>query len=277
MGIDTANRSREHLTTATPDGIRNFARGVGDDNPLWNDEHYGPTTRWGSQIAPPSMATILNAPMQGDRMAKDLRRPTFRGIHVFVSGGSSDWYLPVYPGDTLFSFNGLESVDVKQSEFAETSVIQVLRSVKINQRGEVVAILRTVAIYAERQTARDRGKYAEITPAHYTDDELAEIDAVYAAEEPRGQRHPMVGGRGAWVRTSPAWLRDHLTQTEMIVFHAGGYGFVPYAPSASRLGYKNRQRIPKVLREERIRHSRCGPAGALGFGVGSGHRQPHGL
>ena len=108
VGVDTANRSREHLTTATPDGIRNFARGVGDDNPLWNDEQYGPTTRWGSQIAPPSMTTILNAPMQGDRVAKDLRRPTFRGIHVFVSGGSSDWYLPVYPGDTLYSFNGLE-------------------------------------------------------------------------------------------------------------------------------------------------------------------------
>jgi hypothetical protein len=36
-----------------------------------------------------------------------------------------------------------------------------------------------------------------------------------------------------------------LTETEIIVFHSGGYGFVPYAPSASRIGYKNRQRIPK--------------------------------
>ena len=244
VGVDTANRAREHLTTATPDGIRNFARGVGDDNPLWNDEQYGPTTRWGSQIAPPSMTTILNAPMQGDRVAKDLRRPTFRGIHVFVSGGSSDWYLPVYPGDTLYSFNGLESVDVKQSEFAETSVIQVLRSVKINQRGEVVAVLRTIAIYAERRTARERGKYAEITPARYTDDELADIDAVYAAEEPRGRdtrwwEDVQVG------EELPRMAKGPLTQTEMIVFHAGGYGFVPYAPSASRLGYKNRQRIPK--------------------------------
>src|SRR5271166_1487060 len=169
IGVDSPSRTREHLTTATPDTIRNFARGVGDDNPLWNDEDYGPATRWGSQIAPPSMTTILNAPMKGDRVGHGKRRPTFRGIHVFVSGGSSDWYRPVYPGDRLYSFSGLESVEVKKSEFAETSVIQVLRAVKINQRGEVVAILRTIAIYAERRTARDRGKYADISPASYTD------------------------------------------------------------------------------------------------------------
>jgi hypothetical protein len=29
----------------------------------------------------------------------------------------------------------------------------------------------------------------------------------------------------------------------MIVFHAGGYGFVPYEPCANRIAYKNRQRI----------------------------------
>jgi acyl dehydratase len=244
VGFETPNRAREHLTTATPDAIRNFARGVGDDNPLWNDEAYGQSTRWGAQMAPPSMTTILNAPMRGDRVAAGRRRPTFRGIHVFVSGGSSDWYRPVYPGDTLYSFNGLESVEVKESEFSETSVIQVIRTVKLNQRGEVVAILRTLAIYAERRTARDLGKYSEITPAHYTEDEIADIDAIYAAEEPRG------GATRWWEDVAvgdemPPMAKGPLTQTEMIVFHAGGYGFVPYAPSASRLGYKNRQRIPK--------------------------------
>jgi acyl dehydratase len=244
VGYETPNRAREHLTTATPDAIRNFARGVGDDNPLWNDEDYGRATRWGGQIAPPSMTTILNAPMKGDRVAAGKRRPTFRGIHVFVSGGSSDWYRPVYPGDTLFSFNGLESVEVKESEFAGTSVIQVIRTVKLNQRGEVVAILRTLAIYTERRTAREVGKYAEITPARYTSDEIADIDAIYAAEEARGKTTRW------WEDVSvgeqlPRMAKGPLTQTEMIVFHAGGYGFVPYAPSASRLGYKNRQRIPK--------------------------------
>ena len=34
-----------------------------------------------------------------------------------------------------------------------------------------------------------------------------------------------------------------LTTTDMIVFHAGGYGFVPYAPCSNRIAYQNRQRI----------------------------------
>jgi len=35
-----------------------------------------------------------------------------------------------------------------------------------------------------------------------------------------------------------------LTTTDMIVFHAGGYGFVHYGLKTSRLARKNRQRIP---------------------------------
>ena len=31
---------REHLSAATEDGIRNFARSYGDDNPLFNDANY---------------------------------------------------------------------------------------------------------------------------------------------------------------------------------------------------------------------------------------------
>ena len=68
-----------------------------------------------------------------------------------------------------------------------------------------------------------------------------------------------------------------LTTTDMIVFHAGGYGFVPYEPCANRIAYKNRQRIaPFYVKNEygvpdvaqRVHwDSRLGP----------GHRQPDGL
>ena len=39
-------------------------------------------------------------------------------------------------------------------------------------------------------------------------------------------------------------VKGPLTVTEMIAFHAGGYGFVPYGLRSSRVGFKNRQRIP---------------------------------
>ena len=56
----------------------------------------------------------------------------------------------------------------------------------MNQRAEIVAISRTLAIHTERKTAREKGKYAAIEPAVYTDEDMGGIDAVYAAEEPQG-------------------------------------------------------------------------------------------
>jgi acyl dehydratase len=234
--------SREFLMTCTPDAMRNFARSYGDDNPLFGSEEYGPTTRWGGQIAPPMIAIALNRPLYGDRPKERVKRPSFRGIHVFVSGSSWQWFRPLQAGDTLHSFGGTESVVEKRSEFAERSLLVTYASVKLNQRAEIVAISRTLAIHTERKTAREKGKYADIEPATYSDEDLARIDAVYAAEEVRG------GTTRNWEDVSvgealPAMAKGPLTTTDMIVFHAGGYGFTPYEPCANRIAYKNRQRI----------------------------------
>jgi acyl dehydratase len=242
VGIYAPSAAREHVTTATHDSMRNFARSYGDDNPLYNDEDYGATTRWGAQIAPPMIAIGLNKPLYGDPPEVKVKRPSFRGIHVFVSGSRWTWYRPLHEGDQLYSFGGTESVIEKKSEFAERSVLITYASVKVNQRAEIVAISRTLAIHTERKTARVKGKYSKIEPATYTDEDIAKIDEVYAAEEPRG--------------SEPRWWEDvevgeqirrmakgPLTMTDMIVFHAGGYGFVPYAPCSNRIAYKNRMRI----------------------------------
>jgi acyl dehydratase len=242
VGSYAPSGAREHLTAATHDAMRNFARSYGDDNPLFNSEDYGETTRWGAQIAPPMIAIALNHPLYGDPPATKIKRPSFRGIHVFVSGSTWNWYRPLYPGDQLFSFGGTESVIEKKSEFAERSVLITFVSVKMNQRAEIVAISRTLAIHTERKTAREKGKYLAIEPATYTDDDLARLDEIYAAEQTRGAdprwwEDVNVGD------SLPPMAKGPLTTTDMIVFHAGGYGFVPYAPCANRIAYKNRQRI----------------------------------
>src|SRR2546427_273303 len=242
VGSYAPSGAREHLTTATHDAMRNFARSYGDDNPLFNDEDYGETTRWGAQIAPPMIAIGLNHPLYGDPPATRIKRPSFRGIHVFVSGSTWNWYRPLYPGDQLFSFGGTESVVEKKSEFAERSVLITFASVKMNQRAEIVAISRTLAIHTERKTAREKGKYLDIEPATYTDEDLARLDEIYAAEqvrgaEPRWWEDVNVGD------SLPPMAKGPLTTTDMIVFHAGGYGFVPYAPCTNRIAYDNRQRI----------------------------------
>ena len=245
LGFDQASREREYVQTATIDAIRNFSHGVGNDNPLHCEPDYARGTRWGGVIAPGMMAGIINAPMKGDAAPdhiKALRKSLFRGIHVFVSGSTWDWYRPINPGDTLYSFNGDETCEVKQSEFAGRSVITVRRDVKVNQRAEVVAVYRILRVMTERKTAAKKGKYSDIKPQTYTDDDIARIEEIYAAEQvqggkPRGFDEVQVGDSLGTMAKGP------LTVTDVICFHAGGYGFVPYAPSVGRLAHHNRKRI----------------------------------
>ena len=246
LGVDVANGHREYIQTASYDHIRNFAYGAGNDNPLHCDPAYARTTRWGDVIAPGMMAGIINTPMRGAPMPADLKARTkslFRGVHVFVSGANWTWHRPIYPGDSIYSYSGQESLDVKTSEFAGRSVIRVNRHVKLNQRGEVVAVYRVLMVLTERKAARSKGKYSEIKPAVYTDEDIARIDEIYAAEQVRGGtpryfEDVMVGESLGVMAKGP------LTVTDVICFHAGGYGFHPYAPTVGRLAWRNRQRIP---------------------------------
>ncbi|MGW0808971.1 FAS1-like dehydratase domain-containing protein [Nonomuraea sp. NPDC002799] len=247
IGLDQAHGVREFYSVAGADGLRNFARGYGDDNPLFCDPDYGRTTRWGGQIAPPMIGIALATPLLGDRLPEDVRKATkglFSGVHLFVSGQSTEWHRPVYPGDELYSFGGLESVQEKRSEFAGRSVIRVSRQVRMNQRAEVVSVSRTILIATERKKSRERGKYMAIEPATYTPEQIAEHDAIYAAEKPRGTE-PRYFEDVEVGEELPKMAKGPLTLTEIICFHAGGYGFAPYNISASRLGYQNRRRIPK--------------------------------
>jgi acyl dehydratase len=247
IGHDTAGGSREYYSEATRDGIRNFAMSYGDDNPLFTDPEYGKGTRWGGQIAPQMITNCLSNPTYGDPIPEEIRKRTkglFSGVHVFVSGQSSEWYRPIYLGDELYGFGGTESVEEKKSEFAGRSVIRIGRGVRINQRGEVVAITRTIAIMTERKESRERGKYMEIKPASYTEDDIAEIEAIYAQERRRGPEQ-------RWFEdvevgeSLPKMAKGPFTLTDVILFHAGGSQLRPYGFGPSRLWYQSKNRIPK--------------------------------
>ncbi len=242
VGIYHAVTQREQFSRVTPDVVRNFARSYGDDNPLFVDEEYGRDTRWGGQIAPPMINIGLRKELLADRVPREQRRPAFRGIHVFVSGSTTDWYRPVYDGDTVYSFHGFEKVELKESEFAGRSLLVTRIHVQFNQRAEVVQAQRVLTIHTERHESKKRKKYDAIEPATYTPEDIAKIDEIYAAEKPRGAE-PRYWDDVQVGESLDQMAKGPLTATDMMVFHSGGYGFAPYTPSASRLTYKNRQRI----------------------------------
>lgn len=242
-GVYHGVTQREQFSRVTPDVIRNFARSYGDDNPLFVDEEYPQYTRWGAPIAPPMFNIAVRQALLADKIPREQRRPAFRGIHVFVSGSQTDWYRPVYDGDTIYAFHGFEKVELKESEFAGRSLFVTRVHVQFNQRAEVVQAQRVLTIHTERHESKKRKKYDAIEAASYTPEQISAIDELYAAESPRGARcryweDVQVGDLLGDMVKGP------LTATDMMVFHSGGYGFAPYTPSAGRIGYKNRGRIP---------------------------------
>ncbi|MCW2831060.1 MAG: hypothetical protein JWP31_1752 [Aeromicrobium sp.] len=242
VGIYAPSKEMELFSIATTENIRNFEHGYGDDNPLYCDARHGASSRWGGQVAPPIMAAVLNEPLRGDRLPKELRGGSYRGIHAFVSGSSWEFYRPIRPGDQIFSIRGLESVEEKESEFAGRSIIKTLRDIKFNQDGDVVAVYTIILIHTERKKAREKGKNKQIPEAHYTDEDMAAIEALYAAETRQGSE-PLHYEDVTVGDVLPPKVKGPLTTTDIIVFHAGGYGFVPYRLTTGRLAHINRQRI----------------------------------
>ena len=55
IGVPEPHPMPPHYTLPTVDTFRNVAEAYGDDNPLWCDPAYGPTTRWEGPIAPPAL------------------------------------------------------------------------------------------------------------------------------------------------------------------------------------------------------------------------------
>ncbi len=47
-------RIMQHNREATLDTIRNYAHGIGDDNPLWCDEEYAAKSVHGGVVGPPT-------------------------------------------------------------------------------------------------------------------------------------------------------------------------------------------------------------------------------
>jgi acyl dehydratase len=122
--------------------------------------------------------------------------------------------------------------------------------VKFNQRGQVVAVYKVRAILSERKAAASKGKYLEIKPTQYSDEDIARIDEIYANEQVRGA-NPRYWEDVAIGDTLGTMAKGPLTVTDVMCFHAGGYGFVPYVPCVGRLAYKNRKRIaPFYIKNE---------------------------
>ncbi|MFH1775665.1 MAG: MaoC family dehydratase N-terminal domain-containing protein [Chloroflexota bacterium] len=177
----------------TPDSIRNYANAVGDINPLYRDEEYGKTTRWGGMVAPPILINKVAATFGQPHRLRDPE--TIRIIEILNAGTTYYFYKPIRVG-TIFHVKDVWYTDVqdktRRDGSGDRNFLLTSDRIYIDQNDEVVVVAkrRRMALYGapikpgEPFPPRKTGpRYARYS---YTQDELDYIDSVIDAEEVRG-------------------------------------------------------------------------------------------
>ena len=251
IGVPTPGRTTAWTDVADASSISHFAFGYGDDNPLWNDAEYGQASRWRTQIAPPmyliSVGRNETPPLGPDD--RELFKGLFAGLGKYFAGVALEWFRPVAPGDQLFTERTTSSVELRVSSFSGgRSAIETYQTLYVNRFGEPVAVRRERYVNTERDGSKQTGKHRDLVRETWTPEAIAEIDAVYAAERPRGADHRM------WEDVDigdelPPLMKGPLTMVDIISMHMGmgwgGYGIGPL-----RLAHKMRTRMPGFYSED---------------------------
>lgn len=233
IGISVPLRTPTHSPRAETATIHNFTWAYGDDNPLFMDPDYGRATRWREMIAPP-MFPIGTGVCETPRLMaekKKLFRGMFKGVGKYYSGVRWELYRPIYPGDQLYIDWSTVEVEVKESKFGGgQSVLETYRVLHVDRRGEPVAVRYESYVNAERGGSKKAGKHDDIKRQTYTDDDIAEINRLYAAEERRGAdprywEDVTVGDALVPIVKGPMTLTDVISQH--IGWGFGEYGIGP--------------------------------------------------
>jgi acyl dehydratase len=163
------------------DSIRHAARAIGDANPLWTSPKYAAGSRYRTQVAPPA---LLYGVTWG---SWDMRRGEgLPGVHGLHSGDRWTYYRPLLSGDEIRAVKKLVSLEEKEGRYAGRSIIQTREFRYFNQRDDLVARCLMSAFRTERDAGNNSGSLAVLKQAHYTDDQIREIDEAVSREEVRG-------------------------------------------------------------------------------------------
>jgi acyl dehydratase len=205
-----------------------FVRGVGDTNPLWNDEEYAGKTRYGGLVAPPSwLYSVIGAGAQFG----------LPGVHGFHSGDDWEFFIPVLLGDRIKSEETFTGFEEKTGDFARRMIIEHRERLYFNQRDELVARARGSVIRVERGSAREKGKYSKIQIPHpWSEEELKKVEKEVLDEKVRGNQvryweDVQIG------EDLPVCVKGPLGVTDEIAFMSGNGGIYLKAHRAALVDY----------------------------------------
>ena len=252
-------RIRQWNKEASIDGITHYAVGLGDDNPLWLDETYGRTTRWGATVAPPTYLYAIWAAGIGYG---------FPGLQAFHAGGRWEFMRYVKAGERVLAEAKMTDLKVICGKRAGRMLLQVGEALYRTPQGELLSRHEARAFRVPRPGADPKGglKY-ESQSKTWTDAELDDMDAEILAYQRRGAdtrfwEDVRVG------ESLPRRIKGPLNLSTMIAYYAGNCpGYV-----STDLQVKNRHLARH--HPERLPNNRPPELQAERVSFGQGHHDP---
>ncbi len=199
-------RPAPYIEVATRDAVRHWADGIGDRNPLWRE----------GGVAPPTILFAMDRIVSGYVGG-------LPGVHAMYAGTDFRWERAIRIGDRIVGESVLLDLAEKPSKFARRAVQQTYRTTFRSPTDGVVCEADSWCFRTERDTARERGKYAAVAPPRYSAAEIEAIATAYRREEIRGAT-PRYWEDVTVGEALPEVVKGPLTITSVIAFVQGWGG-----------------------------------------------------
>jgi len=122
--------------------IRRYVEAVGDTNPLWQDEQYARSTKYGGIVAPPWLLCALMATFpivsQPKTLPSAVPKVPLPRERVLDGGGEWEFSLPLRVGDTITARTKLAKVFERDGRIGKM-LFFVYETSYTNQHAELVA------------------------------------------------------------------------------------------------------------------------------------------
>ncbi len=126
--------------------IREFAKAILDDNPIYTDPLYAKKSEFGRNLAPPTFAATKAFWRQAESLSELAGLdPRFR-LH---GEEEYEYYQPVLAGDVLTAYTKITQAYEKPGKRGGKMTFIVLEYTFFNQEREKVLISRTTSIHTE--------------------------------------------------------------------------------------------------------------------------------
>ena len=230
IGVDLRRTGQTWNSEATPDAVRQFCWGIGDENPLFCDPAYGADSKWGSALAPGCFLYTIDTTVVA---------PKLRGIQWLYGGTDFEWYKPIRHRDRFTVVARLLDAVEKEGGKARKFIIQTGEVLYTNQDGERVC--RALGSTARTARAKASGglKYEARETHRYSNEELEHIAHAIETEELRGHNPRYWEYVEVGVEVQPM-LKGPLNITDMICWYSGG----GHSYQAHRRATMHRKRHP---------------------------------